>query len=179
MEYNKAENLVRLVDQESAGGTLAQALHNMPRSVLEFTNLEYAAPEILHYLLQAIRTGRVRDARGLESSISKLTVVLLSDLVGFDKHRGPMGFVDPDHQGTLRGEDLPSRATSARAAAGMDKVIVFHPLSEETLMEILRRKLLPSWSGVSAAWATSWWSARTSSSTSPCPRPAPPATPKP
>lgn len=143
MEYNEPETLVRLIGTpESAGGTLAQALHNMPRSVLEFTNLEYAAPEVLHYLLQAIRTGRVRDARGLESSISELTVVLISDLVGFDEHRGPMGFVDPDHQGTLTEASLKDYFSPDLLQA-MDKVIVFHPLSEETLMEILRRKLLP------------------------------------
>jgi ATP-dependent Clp protease ATP-binding subunit ClpC len=142
-EFSEPESLVRLVGTPDTGGpTLAQALHNMPRSVLLFRNLEYAAPEVLSWLLQCISSGRVRDARNLESPISELTVVLLSDLVGLDEHRGPMGFIDPDHQGPPT-EAMLQEYFNPELLQAMDKLIVFHPLGEQTLMEILRRKLLP------------------------------------
>ncbi|MCA9783314.1 MAG: ATP-dependent Clp protease ATP-binding subunit [Candidatus Delongbacteria bacterium] len=143
MDFQEPESLLRLTSSpEGQGASLAMALHNMPRSVLLFKNLEYAAEEVLHFLLQCITTGRVRDARGTDSPISELTVVLLSDLVGLSEHRGTMGFVDPEQRDPF--SELALREYfSPELLRAVDKTVVFLPLAEEVLMEILRRKLLP------------------------------------
>ncbi len=142
-EYHDPESLAQLTGQGGEAPSLARALAEMPRCVLLLKNLEYAAPEILQYLLQSIRRGRIRDAAGEETWISELTVILLSDLPMLDTAKRPMGFVEGEGRDPYSEEGLKDYFTPELLRA-VDKLVPFQPLDEQALREILRRRLLPA-----------------------------------
>ncbi len=149
-EFQEAESLQRIVGrfggQEEGYPThsLLDRLRSDPRRVLILKNIEFAAGEVLSYFLKGFEEGMLRDASGQQLPVADMTVVLLSDLIGME-HKSSIGF----QQG---GADLPAGASlealreyfSPGLLSNVDKLVVFQPLSEADLLEILQERIVPA-----------------------------------
>lgn len=146
-EFQEAESLQLIVGRVpgAEGGyplqTVWERLRAEPRRVLILKNIEFAAGEVLHYFLKSFEEGSLRDAAGQQMPVNETTVVLLSDLVGFE-HKGSIGFQSPE-VGRLSEVVLRDYFTP-ELLRGVDKLVVFQPLAEEDLLRILRERIVPA-----------------------------------
>lgn len=146
-DFQEAESLQLITGrfQPGEGGypvpTVLERLRAEPRRVLILKNIEFAAGEVIHYFLKGFEEGCLRDASGQQMPVGETTVVLLSDLLGYEA-RGTMGFSSADErrlsEEALRDYFMPE------LLRGVDKLVVFQPLSEEDLQRILNERILPA-----------------------------------
>ncbi len=146
-DYQEAESLQLITGRVSQGEggypapSVLERLRVEPRRVLLLKNLEFAAGEILHYLLKGFEEGFLRDASGQQMPVGETTVVLVSDILGFEPH-GSMGFSSPEDrrldEAALRDYFTPD------LLRGVDKLVVFQPLAESDLQRILTERIVPA-----------------------------------
>jgi len=145
-DFPEAESLQLITGRLQPGEgypspTVLERLRAEPRRVVILKNIEYAAGEVLHYFLKGFEEGSLRDAAGQQLPMGESTVVLLSDLVGYEP-RGSMGFSSPDErrltEESLRDYFMPE------LLRGVDKLVVFQPLGEEDLRRILCERIMPA-----------------------------------
>jgi ATP-dependent Clp protease ATP-binding subunit ClpA len=146
-DFQEAESLQLIVGRFQGGeggyptATVLERLRAEPRRVLILKNIEFAAGEVLHYFLKGFEEGCLKDASGQQMPVGETTVVLMSDLLGFES-RGAMGFSSPEerrlNEEALRDYFMPE------LLRGVDKLVVFQPLTEEELQRILSERIVPA-----------------------------------
>ena len=147
-EFQEAESMVRLIGSISQGEgyrvrPVIDLFRENTRRVLLVKNLEFAAGEVLGYLLQGFNEGYLRDALGQRISIAETTVLLLSDLLGMDPQRSTIGFGDRKEAEQLSDKDL-RNYFSGELLRAVDKLVVFQTLGEDSLLRILQERIVPS-----------------------------------
>ncbi len=147
-EFQEAESLSRLIGSitQTEGYRVRPVVDHFRenvRRVLLVKNLEFAAGEVLGYLLQSFEDGYLRDALGQRISIAETTVILLSDLLGMDQHRATIGFGDRSDASRLSEKDL-RHYFSAEMLRAVDKLVVFQTLGEDSLLRILKERIVPN-----------------------------------
>ena len=113
-------------------------LRRIPCSVVLFDEIEKAHPEVLHLLLQMLEDGHLTDACGRRISLRNALVFMTSNLGMHEQ--GSAGFVQnpPTRQEAL----APLRRVLPPELIGrMDEVLVFSPLSPESLQRIAAMQL--------------------------------------
>jgi ATP-dependent Clp protease ATP-binding subunit ClpB len=119
------------------GGQLTEAVRRRPYQVVLFDEIEKAHPDVFNVLLQLLDDGRLTDSQGRTVDF-KNTVVIMTSNVGSTTlieagERGPAAF-DEAAEGVrlqLRDHFRPEFLNR------VDEVIVFRPLAEEQLAEIV------------------------------------------
>lgn len=150
-EYMEKHTVSRLlgappgyVGYEEAG-QLTEAVRRHPYSVVLFDEIEKAHPDIFHVLLQVMEDGRLTDAKGRTVDFRN-TVIIMTSNVGANlirrEHR--LGFKAGERQEELDYEAMKERVTDELRRTfrpeflnRVDEIIVFHPLNEDHMREIV------------------------------------------
>ncbi len=117
-------------------GQLTEKVRRKPYSVVLFDEIEKAHPDVLNILLQILDDGTVTDAQGRKVNFEN-TVVVMTSNAGSDRSENLLGF------GKTQAEGSKEKALKALEGflrpefiARVDEIVVFSPLSQETLEKI-------------------------------------------
>ena len=117
-------------------GQLTEKVRRKPYSVVLFDEIEKAHPDVMNILLQILDEGRINDAQGRVVNFENTVIAMTSNAGSNDKVSQP-GF-------NTTVEEM-SKAKTMRALndflrpeflGRIDEIVVFNPLSEETLKDI-------------------------------------------
>lgn len=149
-EYMEKHSVSRLVGSPPGyvgyeeGGQLTEKVRRKPYSVVLFDEIEKAHPDVFNILLQILEDGRLTDSQGRTVDFRN-TVIIMTSNVGARLITEPkrLGFSTGDER-ARNYEDMKSnvmgelkRTFRPEFLNRVDEIIVFHPLSEEHIKEIV------------------------------------------
>ncbi len=126
------------------GGQLSEKVRRHPYSVVLFDEIEKAHPDIFNVLLQVLDDGHITDAKGRKVSF-KNTILIMTSNVGAQRIVEPkkLGFdtasdanKDYEHMKSGVMEEV-KRLFKPEFINRIDEIMVFHPLNEKEMMEIV------------------------------------------
>jgi ATP-dependent Clp protease ATP-binding subunit ClpC len=124
-------------------GTLTKAVRRKPYSVVLLDEIEKAHPDVFNILLQVLDEGHLTDNYGRVIDFKNTVVIMTSNVGARDitKNR-TMGFAAPDGKNSFErmAEKVKEEMThtfNPEFLNRLDDVIVFHPLSEEHIGQIV------------------------------------------
>ena len=130
------------------GGKLTEAVRRKPYSIVLFDEIEKAHPDIFNVLLQVMDEGRLTDRQGHIVDF-KNTIIILTSNVGtrqLSEFGTGIGF-GADNLDNKATERMLTKALQRtfppEFVNRLDDIIVFHPLSDEALAQILWLELRP------------------------------------
>jgi ATP-dependent Clp protease ATP-binding subunit ClpC len=137
-EYQQEHTVNRLLGAPpgyvgyESGGQLTDAVRARPYSVILLDELEKAHPRVLDVLLQVMEEGRLTDGQGRTANLAETVIIMTSNL-------GSEYLVDTVL--TEEGRDRVMRVVRSSFRPEflnrLDEIILFHPLSQEQLRQIL------------------------------------------
>ena len=117
-------------------GQLTEKVRRKPYSVVLFDEIEKAHPDVLNVLLQILDEGRVTDAQGRTVNFEN-TIIVMTSNAGSEKSENLLGF------GKTQADASKEKALKALEGflrpefiARVDEIVVFSPLSAESLAKI-------------------------------------------
>ncbi len=156
-EFMERHNVARLVGAPPGyvgyddAGQLTETIRRRPYSIVVLDEIEKAHPEAFNMLLQIMEEGQLSDARGRKVDFSNTIIVMTSNVgaeiikrqtsVGFTAPAGGSG-ADSDYD-EMRDKllDRLKRTFRPEFLNRVDKVIVFHALTEEDIAGIVDLEL--------------------------------------
>ena len=130
------------------GGKLTEAVRRKPYSIVLFDEIEKAHPDIFNVLLQVMDEGRLTDRQGHIVDF-KNTIIILTSNVGtrqLSEFGTGIGF-GADNLDDKATERMLTKALQRtfppEFVNRLDDIIVFHPLNDEALAQILWLELRP------------------------------------
>ena len=138
-EYGEKHSVSRLVGAPPGyvgyeqGGQLTEAVRRRPYSVVLLDEVEKAHPEVFDVLLQVLDDGRLTDGQGRTVDFRNVILILTSNL-------GSQYLIDPDmpwieKEGAVR--ETVRRAFKPEFVNRLDEMVIFRPLSESDLAQIV------------------------------------------
>ncbi|MBE6810594.1 MAG: ATP-dependent Clp protease ATP-binding subunit [Ruminococcaceae bacterium] len=122
-------------------GQLTEKVRRKPYSVILIDEIEKAHPDVLNILLQILDEGRVTDAHGRTVNFEN-TIIVMTSNAGSERNDNLLGF------GKSITEASKEKALKAlreflrpEFIARVDEIVVFNPLSEESLQNIAKMML--------------------------------------
>ena len=150
-EYQERHSVSRLVGAPPGyvgydeGGQLTEAVRRKPYSVVLLDEIEKAHPDVFNILLQVLDDGRLTDNKGRTVDF-KNTILIMTSNVGADIIQTFMDQLPPE--GDLRSRMLADcrnevlevlkRTVRPEFLNRIDEVIMFEPLSQTDIRDILR-----------------------------------------
>ena len=120
------------------GGKLTEAVRRRPYCIVVLDEMEKAHPDVAGLLLQIMEEGVLTDSTGRKVSFQNAVVVMTCNVGGQIRSDG-LGF-QPSGQNTRRAEELKTRF-SPEFLSRLDKIVVFQPLTRESLIQIAAQQL--------------------------------------
>ena len=153
-EYGERHTVARLigappgyVGYEEAGG-LTEAVRRHPYRVVLFDEIEKAHPDVLNVLLQIMEDGHLTDGHGRTVNFRNTVIIMTSNLGTSSENKGAFGFVtnrteSERDRDKLRStvEDALRRFFRPEFLNRVDEVIIFEPLSQDELADIVELML--------------------------------------
>ena len=124
-------------------GTLTKAVRRRPYSVVLLDEIEKAHPDVFNILLQVLDEGHLTDNYGRVIDFKNTVIVMTSNLGARDISKGGLGFQQAEgRQSTYetmkrKVRDEIERAFNPEFLNRVDDTIVFHPLSQEEIGQIV------------------------------------------
>ena len=117
-------------------GQLTEKVRRKPYSVVLLDEIEKAHPDVLNVLLQILDDGRVTDAQGRTVNFEN-TIVVMTSNAGSDRSDNLLGFGKTEKDAS-KDKALKALGDFLRPEflARVDEVVVFSPLSSESLSKI-------------------------------------------
>ncbi len=152
-EYQERHTVSRLLGAPPGyigydqGGQLSEAVRRRPYRVILFDEVEKAHPEVWNALLQVLDDGRLTDGQGHTVDFRN-TVLIMTSNIGtrhFDESRS-LGFLQQEDEGKFEDarrailQDL-KKTFRPEFLNRIDEIIVFKPLSRETMLQIVDLQL--------------------------------------
>jgi len=135
------------------GGQLTEAVRRKPYSVVLFDEIEKAHPEFFNILLQVLEDGYLTDAKGKKVDFRNTIIVMTSNLgakqltdeaakIGFDISTDKLKKAEEEFE-SRKEQVLKELKNHFRPEFlnRIDKVIVFKPLTRESIEQIVRLQL--------------------------------------
>ena len=126
------------------GGQLTEAVRRRPYRVLLFDEIEKAHPDVFNILLQILEDGRLTDGQGRTVDFRNTVIIMTSNLGTEGVRRQPFGFraesSDPKNEMSALRESVDAamkRAFRPEFLNRIDETIVFHPLNQEQIIQIV------------------------------------------
>ncbi|MCD8068762.1 MAG: ATP-dependent Clp protease ATP-binding subunit [Lachnospiraceae bacterium] len=126
------------------GGQLSEKIRRNPYSVVLFDEIEKAHPDVFNILLQVLDDGHITDSKGRKVSFKNTILIMTSNA-------GAARIVEPKNLGFAAADD--QKKDFERMKSGVmeevkrlfkpefinriDEMIVFHPLTQEEMKEIV------------------------------------------
>ena len=126
------------------GGGLTEKVRRSPYSVVLFDEIEKAHPDIFGLLLQILDNGILTDSSGHTANF-KNTIIILTTNIGSseNEHGGVLGF--SAQNGSVREREARMKALRGyfrpELINRIDEIIVFDPLSYESVLSIAQKML--------------------------------------
>ena len=152
-EYQERHSVSRLVGAPPGyvgydeGGQLTEAVRRKPYSVVLLDEIEKAHPDVFNILLQVLDDGRLTDNKGRTVDF-KNTILIMTSNVGADiiqsyMERLPLGEDRSRMLAECRSEVLEvfKRTVRPEFLNRIDEVIMFEPLSQTDIRDILRMQI--------------------------------------
>ena len=123
---------------------MTEAVRRRPFRVVLFDEIEKAHPDVFNSLLQVLEDGRLTDGNGRTVDFRNTVIIMTSNLGTGAVARDAIGFATrPDsvpEQERLRSEieDALKRAFRPEFLNRIDDIIVFDPLTEDQLGQVVR-----------------------------------------
>lgn len=142
-EYMEKHSVARLIGSPPGyvgyeeGGQLTEAVRRHPYSVLLFDEIEKAHPEVFNVLLQLLDDGRLTDSKGRTVNFKNTVIIMTSNLAS-DQIMELQDQPDKQEEAVklaLRDHFKPEFINR------LDDVIIFQPLSQSELEEIVSLQL--------------------------------------
>jgi len=127
------------------GGQLTEKVRRKPYSVVLFDEIEKAHPDVFNILLQILEDGRLTDSKGRIVDF-KNTIIIMTSNVGARLITEPkrLGFAAGGDDKAKSYEDMKNNVMGELKKTfrpeflnRIDEIIVFHPLQEEHIKEIV------------------------------------------
>ena len=152
-EYQERHSVSRLVGAPPGyvgydeGGQLTEAVRRKPYSVVLLDEIEKAHPDVFNILLQVLDDGRLTDNKGRTVDF-KNTILIMTSNVGADIIQSYMGRLTSENSrqqllDECRDEvlDVLKRTVRPEFLNRIDEVIMFEPLSQTDIRDILRMQI--------------------------------------
>ena len=130
------------------GGKLTEAVRRKPYSIVLFDEIEKAHADIFNILLQVMDEGRLTDRQGRVVDFRN-TIIIMTSNVGtrqLNEFGTGIGF-NADNINAQQTEHMLTKALNRtfppEFVNRLDNVVVFHPLDDEALAQILTLELHP------------------------------------
>jgi len=136
-EYQEKHSVSRLVGAPPGyvgydeGGQLTEAVRRKPYSVVLFDEIEKAHPDVFNILLQVLDDGRLTDNKGVTVDF-KNTIIILTSNIASNKIM--------EFEGEKREEEVMKELRAhfkPEFLNRLDDIVIFNPLSEDGLREIV------------------------------------------
>jgi ATP-dependent Clp protease ATP-binding subunit ClpC len=150
-EYMEKHTVSRLIGSPPGyvgyeeGGQLTEAVRRKPYSVILFDEIEKAHPDVFNALLQILEDGRLTDAKGRMVDFKNTVVIMTTNLGSqfISEGAAPIGFAaKADLEASY--EKIKSKVLDEikkefrpEFLNRVDEIIVFHPLTDEQLKNIV------------------------------------------
>ncbi len=153
-EYMEKHSVARLIGAPpwyvwyDEGGQLTEAVRRRPFSVILFDEVEKAHPEVFNVLLQVLDDGRITDSKWRTVDF-KNTIIILTSNIGANQIMEQMQEKSKDGKFTLKDANNVRESIEKKLLENLqtffkpeflnrlDDIIVFNPLSDETLRSIV------------------------------------------
>ena len=147
-EYQERHSVSRLVGAPPGyvgydeGGQLTEAVRRKPYSVVLLDEIEKAHPDVFNTLLQVLDDGRLTDNKGRTVDF-KNTILIMTSNVGADIIQGYMASPSEQMLAQCRNEvmEVLRRTVRPEFLNRIDEVIMFEPLSQTDIREILKMQI--------------------------------------
>lgn len=164
-EYQERHSVSRLVGAPPGyvgydeGGQLTEAVRRKPYSVVLLDEIEKAHPDVFNILLQVLDDGRLTDNKGRTVDF-KNTILIMTSNVGADiiqsyMERLPLAAIPSETEGRVEESQRESLLAECRSEVlevlkrtvrpeflnRIDEVIMFEPLSQTDIRDILRMQI--------------------------------------
>jgi ATP-dependent Clp protease ATP-binding subunit ClpC len=149
-EYQERHTVSRLIGAPPGyvgydeGGQLTEAVRRRPYRVVLFDEIEKAHPEVFNVLLQILEDGRLTDGHGRTVDFRNTVVIMTSNLGTADMQRPGLGFLPKTKPTDSEKDSLKADVEKALRQTfrpellnRIDEIIVFDPLTEEDLKQII------------------------------------------
>ncbi len=124
-------------------GTLTKAVRRKPYSVVLLDEIEKAHPDVFNILLQVLDEGHLTDNYGRVIDFKNTVVIMTSNVGARDITKGrSLGFHAPDQKSSFermaeKVKEEMQHVFNPEFLNRLDDVIVFHPLSQENIAEVV------------------------------------------
>ncbi len=129
------------------GGQLTEKVRRKPYSVVLLDEIEKAHPDVYHILLQVMDEGRITDSLGRRIDF-KNTILIMTSNIGsrqLSEFGRGVGFTSPDSSDPDQSAHVIQKALKKAFAPEflnrIDDVIMFNPLTEKDILEIIEIEL--------------------------------------
>ena len=137
------------------GGQLTEIIRRRPYSVVLFDEIEKAHPDVFNIMLQILDDGQLTDAKGRKVNFKNTVVIMTSniasDIIMQMGRRGELGFEEKGKEdSTLKGQEEKMKEKimdglrehfKPEFLNRVDDIIIFHPLDEKQIREIVDLQL--------------------------------------
>lgn len=151
-EYQERHSVSRLVGAPPGyvgydeGGQLTEKVRRKPYSVVLFDEMEKAHPDVFNILLQVLDDGRLTDNKGRTADFRN-TIIIMTSNIGSMLIQDKLKFINSSNREKVLDEtregvfDLLKKTIRPEFLNRIDEVIMFTPLSEVEIAEIVRLQL--------------------------------------
>jgi ATP-dependent Clp protease ATP-binding subunit ClpA len=150
--YSGDDGLARLVGiktpEAEYEGELTKAVSRNPHSVIVFENIERSSIDVAVMLTQVFRDGFLTDAGGTTVYFSNCTIIMTSNSENIVPRRDDEGIAGFGQNDQGRGDKYVQDVRKAvenffppEFMDGIDEVLLFDPLSDDALRDIVRQHL--------------------------------------
>ncbi len=151
-EYQEKFSVSRLVGAPPGyvgyeeGGQLTEAVRRKPYSVVLFDEIEKAHPDVFNILLQVLDDGRLTDNKGRTVNF-KNTIIIMTSNMGSDYIQSQIGRINADNKAQVMTEtkkhvvEMLRKTIRPEFLNRIDEIILFTPLSEDEIRQIVRLQL--------------------------------------
>src|SRR4029077_1444085 len=143
-EFLEPESLERILGDSSrvSAGSLVDLIRKQPFSVVLLDEFEKANPRIWDLFLQVFDDGRLTDRSGITADFRHAIIIMTSNLGGAVPSGTSLGFSpDSSRFSAATVERTVGHSFRKEFLNRIDRIIVFRPLSRDTMREILRKAL--------------------------------------
>jgi ATP-dependent Clp protease ATP-binding subunit ClpC len=123
------------------GNRLADTIRKHPHAVLLFDEFEKAHPDVQHLLLQALEDGKITDGTGRHIPFRHAYIVLTSNVGAEYLNRSSLGFGDTNEGFESLVRSQLKERFRPELLNRLDRIVVFKPLEQTALRDIVRREL--------------------------------------
>jgi ATP-dependent Clp protease ATP-binding subunit ClpB len=151
-EYMEKHSVSRLIGAPPGyvgyeeGGQLTEAVRRKPYSVVLLDEIEKAHPDVFNVLLQVLDEGRLTDSKGKTVNF-KNTIIIMTSNLGSHLIQEKLSEITPDNRDRIIGElrvqlmDMLKSTIRPEFLNRVDEIIVFKPLTEKEIREIVNLQL--------------------------------------